>query len=340
MADFTSFTFDVFRAVLRFFPSASLDRSIRLNFPLGSNTSSVAECAETRGTVSSLRGSCKPRPSDTMDKGLVAALMHSSEMGTEHGGFTMNYASAFSGSVTSSSPRTRNMSSFGNHNSVSLGAGVHGPLPPIQLAPLADSSYAPRRSAINLQSLASLASHPNARSEEKSSIAHLLDDKSTLERASVTSSPLDESSITPSNLSVGGYSTISTPATMPSPSLLLSPTAGCSAGSRSHSTSCSSRPCPPFSDTPALFAPPRLCPVAPTAKGLAGPAVCFTSDPPSILQSMTLPFSYASHQSAGTEDQHNEMEALKVSGVEYLSTMMFASSSRTHTRPCNFVREA
>jgi hypothetical protein len=220
----------------------------------------------------------------------------------------MNYASAFSGSViTSSSPRTRSL--FGNQNSVSQAAGVHGPLPPIHLAPLADSSYSERRSAIKLHSLA----HSNVRSEEKSSIAHLLDDKSTLERGSVTSSPLDESPITPSNLSVGGYSTISTPATMPSPSLLLSPIAGCSAGSRSHSTLSVSRQCPQFSNTPALFAPPRLCPVAPTTKAFDGPAVCFTSDPPTILQSISLPFSYASHTSAEIEDQHNEMEALKVS---------------------------
>ena len=248
------------RAVLQLCPSAVVDGTLRLNFPPVLSASSPVFPPMIEPNINQ---------KEFGDKSNISTLLH--QYGPDQS--KMNSASAFSGSF-SAPPRARLLSSSTHQSASATYLQSSHNLAPLGSFPTEGWLFRPTCGGA---------------SGQKSSIAHLLDDKSTLERGTPSSlGDMDEieSSITPCNVSVGGYSTFSTPATLPSPSLLLSPTSGCHVGSRSS------------------FPLPRLGPV---------PGLTFTSHPPTFLQPLSTPLAYPTQNVRDSESHESELEALRVS---------------------------
>jgi len=206
------------RAVKRFFPNWETDRSIKLNFPPDDKD----------------KQSSHPKNEDKTLSGISALLATDARISlspikslSPHG-FSRN-----------SSQQIEILSASGMMAPAST---MSGQLPKEQksgtlLAPL----------QMNLD---------KDRVSDKSSLAHLLDDKTALART-----PSPAGTTTPSNAGGGNVSNISTPATLPSPSTLWSPVHGGHASNRSN-----------VDTPPGISGPPRLCANASIA-GAVAPAV-------------------------------------------------------------------
>eukprot|EP00960_Hanusia_phi_P048066 758750-Hanusia_phi.AAC.2 len=205
------------RAVKRFFPNWESDRSIKLNFPPDD---------QEKGT--------QPKSDDKALTGIGALL--ASETRIALSPIKSLSPHCFS---RNSSQQIEILSASGMMTTASTSCGQ------------------PQKEQKSGTLLAPLQIHSDKEKiSDKSSLAHLLDDKTALART-----PSPAGTTTPSNAGGGNVSNISTPATLPSPSTLWSPVHG------GHSTTRSNVDTPP-----GISGPPRLCANASIA-GAVAPAV-------------------------------------------------------------------
>lgn len=256
-------------AAKRFFPQWRSDSSIRLNFPdddaaPSSSSASAAACsADARAEPSSHPASSSAGINAILAASGGADAVVSAPPSSRSVGVSTAPPSA-GGKAVAVSPSPRNASSE--------------PGLPTVLKPL----WIPAESGKSKEKM----------SLDKSSLEHLLDDKTALVR---TPSPQDAAT-RPASTGLGGTaSSISTPATLPSPSTLWSPSV-----SRCQSTSRG-----PYTDTPPTIAgPPRLSAVACNTAGFVAPAVCVPGQHSATKKE-------GCDTAAGREEAHMELEALR-----------------------------
>eukprot|EP00286_Rhodomonas_abbreviata_P023355 CAMPEP_0181306674 /NCGR_PEP_ID=MMETSP1101-20121128/10436_1 /TAXON_ID=46948 /ORGANISM="Rhodomonas abbreviata, Strain Caron Lab Isolate" /LENGTH=489 /DNA_ID=CAMNT_0023412767 /DNA_START=368 /DNA_END=1834 /DNA_ORIENTATION=+ len=258
------------KAAKRFFPQWMADPSVRLNFPeegrLNSDTPSGLEASKSHGINAILAAS----GSETLvERSCLPACEGLSTPGPGSGA-----------SGVSSAPSCRSVGVSTVPQSGGSGGNEGGGQLSTVLVPL----HIPREGGE--------CDKAKKTSFDKSSLEHLLDDKTTLVR---TPSPQD-ASVTPSMGLGGTASSISTPATLPSPSTLWSPSV-----SRCQSTSRG-----PYTETPPTIpGPPRLSAVACNTASFVAPAVCVAGQHSMAAkpEHVQLP--------ATREETHNELEALR-----------------------------